>query len=465
MHRLLLFSILGVTSGCVHYAPAPISSEKNADEWQSRNLADPRLRAFIETAAPEAGLVWPRSSWDLNGLTLVGFYYNADLAVARAQWATATAGIKVAGSRPNPTVGVTPGYNFNAESGKSPWFPGLTIDLPIETAGKRGIRITRAERLALAARLNVTTAAWQLRGTLRSALLDFTAARQRLSLLQTQMEVQQRIVGLLQERQALGAASTTEVSTARIALARLQVDVSEAQRQRNEAQSRLAGSLGIPLAALDGVNLDLAPESKPTALDRAEMRRLALQRRSDIRAALADYDVSEAELQAEIAKQYPDLNLGTGYQWDQGENKWNLALSLEVPVFNRNQGAIAEAEAKRRESAAKFRALQAKISAEIDRAAAAQGLAMEQLARASDVNRALGAQVERMQTRLTAGDIDQLEFQTVRLEAATSAVTALDNEIRVTQAAGELENALQIPFPALSLIEKSTNAQSEKDKP
>ena len=180
---------------------------------------------------------------------------------------------------------------------------------------------------------------------------------------------------------------------------------------------------------------------------------------------LADYDVSESELEAEIAKQYPDVHLGTGYQWDQGENKWNLALSVELPVFNRNQGGIAEAEAKRREAAARFRALQARIDAEIDRATAAQSLAVKQLVRVREVQRALNAQMDRMQTRLAAGDIDQLEFQTAKLEVAASAVALLDSEVRVIQAAGELEDALQIPFPALALAEGPGDTRTPKEKP
>ena len=72
-------------------------------------------------------------------------------------------------------------------------------------------------------------------------------------------------------------------------------------------------------------------------------------------------------MKLEIAKQYPDAHLGTGYQFDQGENKWALGLSVEIPVLNRNQGPIAETEAKRGEAAARVLALQARIVGEVDR--------------------------------------------------------------------------------------------------
>ncbi|MGH8575692.1 MAG: TolC family protein [Gammaproteobacteria bacterium] len=94
-------------------------------------------------------------------------------------------------------LSITPGYNFNAASGISPWFPGVTFDVPIETAGKRGTRITRAEYLAEAARHNVTNVAWQVRSNLRKALTGLTTAERRRGVLRDQVEVQQRIAELV----------------------------------------------------------------------------------------------------------------------------------------------------------------------------------------------------------------------------------------------------------------------------
>ena len=54
------------------------------------------------------------------------------------------------------------------------------------------------------------------------------------------------------------------------------------------------------------------------------MRRQALQRRPDVRADLADYAASEAALRIEIAKQYPDIHLDTGCEYDRGLQKWDL---------------------------------------------------------------------------------------------------------------------------------------------
>jgi outer membrane protein TolC len=83
---------------------------------------------------------WPAASWDFDMLTLAAFYYHPDLAVARAQWNVAQAGIQTAGGRPNPTLSLVPGYDTTHNPGLSPWFPAVSFDVPIETAGKRGGR-------------------------------------------------------------------------------------------------------------------------------------------------------------------------------------------------------------------------------------------------------------------------------------------------------------------------------------
>jgi cobalt-zinc-cadmium efflux system outer membrane protein len=206
MHCWLSFILFGLVAGCAHYEPKPLVPAQTASNLESRTLADAGLQTFVETNAPELAKEWPRRSWDLAGLTLVAFFYHPALDVARVQWSVATAGIKTAAGRPNPTVSVTPGYNFNAASGISPWFPGFTFDVPIETAGKRGKRITRAEHLAEAARQNVTTVAWQVRSNLRTALIDLTTAERRRDLLRQQLEVQQWITELLEQRYRAGAA-------------------------------------------------------------------------------------------------------------------------------------------------------------------------------------------------------------------------------------------------------------------
>ena len=463
---LLVMLLASLAFGCAHYQARPLVPAQTAATFESRSLGDPDLKKFLEENLKIEIAEWPLKIWDFPKLTLAALHFHPSLDVARAQWGVAKAGVQTAGGRPNPTVGVTPEYNFSAEKAVSPWLATLNVDIPIETAGKRGHRIERAEQLSEAARLNLASAAWLVRANLRTSLLDFTTGQRRLVLLQNQFEAQQQLVRLLEQRLQAGAVAALEVTPGRVALLKTASDLSDAKRQTAEAHTRVAEALGLPLKAIDGIELrfDSSIEADRD-LKSAELRQQALQRRPDILAALAEYAASQSALQLEIAKQYPDVHIGTGYQFDQGDHKWSLGLTAEIPVLNRNQGPIAEASARRTEAAARYLALQAKVIAEIDRALELQSTAREQLRGSETLVQIQRQQLASMQAMLQAGGADAVEANAVQLEFGAGQRAQLDARFRVQQVLGQLEDALQIPFDALASIERGRDSQAMKEKP
>ena len=170
-------------------------------------------------------------------------------------------------------------------------------------------------------------------------------------------------------------------------------------------------------------------------------------------------------MRLEIAKQYPDVHLNPGYQFDQGEHKWSLGLSMELPVLNRNQGPIAEAEARREEAAARFLAVQAVVVAEIDRAVQSHAAVRDQLKNSEAVLEAQRRQADSIQASFRAGGADRFEADSARLEAAVAELAVLDAKTRAAQALGQLEDALQIPFDALRMAERNPHNPSNQEKP
>jgi hypothetical protein len=72
------------------------------------------------------------------------------------------------------------------------------LELTIETAGKRGIRIAQARRAAEAARWQIWAAAWNVRSRLRGALLEVYAAGEMEVLLADQEKFQAEFVRILE---------------------------------------------------------------------------------------------------------------------------------------------------------------------------------------------------------------------------------------------------------------------------
>lgn len=461
-------AVLGAMTlaGCAHFQPKPLSPGQAAQELESRSLTNSALKGFLETNLRRNIQDWPHPPWDFDMLTLAAFYYHPDLAVARAQWDVAQAAIKTAGGRPNPTLSLVPGYDTTHSGVPSPWFPAITFDVPIETAGKRGKRIAAAERAAESARFNILTAAWQIRATLRTTLLDATAAYERMGLLQREVSIQERIVELLQRQAEAGAIARSDLNVRRIALQQSRLDLTVAQSQLVEARARAAEAIGIPLSALDDAELSFDPLrdfALPDDLTSAEVRRVALMSRSDILAALADYAAAEATLRLEIAKQYPDVHLSPGYQYDTGDNKWSLGITFDLPILNQNQGPIAEAAARREEAAAKFNALQAKVLAEIERAVEVFRVTKRSSTMLRSLAKEQENQLQSVEAQFKAGAVDQLELQNARLESAAAALAQLDGRIKLEQAAAALEDAVQRPLDMMrTAIQSPTGAARAK---
>ena len=466
MRNLPLMVLALMLAGCVRFHPQPILPAETAAKLDARRLDDAGLKKFVEENAPQTAHDWPPAAWDLNSLALCAFYFHPSLEVARAQWRTAQAGVKSAGGRPNPTLGLTPGYNFSALSGVNPWMPFFNLDVPLETAGKRGKRMDEARQLSESARWNIVTVAWQIRGAVRTSLLELTVSERRVALLENQLSAQEQAMKLLRQRLAAGAIAASELTPAQIALSKAQLNLSDAQSQRAASRSRLAESLGLSVAALDGVKLAFDFSQRPADdLTSTDARDLALRGRADIRSALADYAAAEDELRLQIAKQYPDVHLNPGYQFDQGEHKWSLGLTFELPVLNQNRGPIAEAEAKRAERAARFTELQAKIIGEIDRAVAVYGAGQHNLATLGTLAKAQQSQRESVEQQFKAGAAEQLDLLAAQIESGVAALVELEAQTKLQQGLGALEDAVQRPLDVKqSALESPLQTKKENSK-
>jgi outer membrane protein, heavy metal efflux system len=440
---------LGLLAGCARFHSQPISPAQTATRLESRSLDSPALRTFLETNLHRELTNWPAGPWDFEMLTMAGYYYSPILEVARADWQAASGGIKTAREIPNPTA--TWSLAHEPVPDANPWIPGLVFDLPIETAGKRRFRTEQARHLAESARLNVATAAWQVRSQVRTSLLDFVSAQQRVELLREQLGLQQDYVSRLQQQLQAGAISAVELNAARLALIRARADLTDAERLLAEARPRLAGAIGLPTTALEGVRVqfDLMPPAAAEGLTASQVRRVALLGRADILSALADYAASQSALQLAVAMQYPDIHLAPGYFWNAGsagENDWQIGAMVELPILNQHQGPIAEAAARRQASAARFLALQAKVMTDIDIAVASFRAGQSNVTALQELTKAQAAQEQSLREQLKAGAVDRLQLLTSDLELKAAEITRLDAQVKLQQAVGALEDAVQRPL-------------------
>jgi len=430
--------------GCAHYQPKPISAEQNLARIEGRTLNDPGVAQYLRECKLERAS--ESAPWNLEMLTRVAFYYHPDLEAARAKWAVAKAGTVTAGQRPNPSVTVSPAHNVTTVT-PSPWMVAASLDVPMETAGKRGKRIALARQLSEAARLSIAATAWEVRARLRRALMEMWAAEAQEKLLEQQLAAQQEVVRLLEGQLAAGAITPAEMTRKRILREQTRLALVEARNRLTLARAPLAQALGLPARALEGATFDFAEFNQtPREVPTEEARHRALLSRADVLGGLAEYAASEAALRLEIAKQYPDIHLNPGYEFDQGDHKWGVGLGLELPILNQNRGPIAEAKARREEAAAKFNGLQARVLGEIENALTAYEAARRKVSAASPLVEELDRQERLTERLLEAGEVSRQAVAAARLEQAAAALALFDAKVKAQEAAGQLESALQSPL-------------------
>jgi outer membrane protein, heavy metal efflux system len=445
--------VLSMTVGCIPFRAKPLAPAQTAAAFEARTLANPGLKVFLEKNLHHEISPWPPKVWTFQLLTLVAFYYHPDLDVARAKWGVAKAGILTAGQRPNPTLNIPSELVTNPDIGTSPWVAGFNIDIPIETAGKRGYRIQKAKHQSEMAQINIATVAWQVRSRLRKSLLDLYAARQQQIYLQQALTLHRENLSILKEKESKESLSPWAVTSAQLPLDEAILSFRDAQKREAEAWAQTAQALGVPVAALNGLSISLNFfERPPQQFPLPKLRRQALFNRSDILQGLEEYAAAESALRLEIAKQYPDISIGPGYLFDQGENKWTLGLSLTLPILSHNKGPIAETDAMRTEVATRFAALQAQIIGDIDLASSGYRAVLTKLEIADEILEDQKKREEFIKDRTSPGELRRVALLQTRLQIASVAISRFDTLVEVQQSLGSLEDAIQYPLEPDALV-------------
>ena len=461
--HLRLALLLAILPACTHFQSQPLALSTELASLESSRLNDSKLREFVR--AVRGNKAWPPAAWDLDALSMAALYFHPEVELARREWQEAQGAVITAKQWPNPSVILNPAYNTTSAI-PSPWIAPINFDWLLETAGKRNHRQEKAVQLAESARQRYLAKAYEVRARVRAAMLEAFAARETEALLGKQQAAREDLVKVLEGQLAAGEATPVEVARERITREQTKLALLDARGKRQQAQVKLATAVGLSARALDAVQISFTDFEHSRALPSSEARRRAILGRPDMQGALADYAASEAALRLEIAKQYPDVHLGPGYLYDQGDNKWGLYLTVELPILNHNKGGIAEAEAKRGQSAAKFRVVQNKVLGEIELALAALSAAREKEAAAQALAEQTDKQEKLTQKLLETGEVMRQNLVLARIESSTAAQAKLEAHLKALEAIGQLEAALQSPLelPASLFALPKTISSHSKSK-
>ncbi len=221
----------------------------------------------------------------------------------------------------------------------------------------------------------------------QAALADLAAVERSeyLSLRRAYVQVQQEIA-IREAREALAAAARESAemgqkavdagSSTTLDVNLLLLEAAEIQSEFLATEEELAnmrGDLGVHLglAALDPgapgpIELPVLPNRIPSG---TELEHLVIAHNPALAALRAAYLVAEKELRLEVAAAVPQLGMGVAYERE-GGNKLGLPLGIELPIFDRNQPAIARATQERAAVRDRYVAALTDILANVERARA-----------------------------------------------------------------------------------------------
>lgn len=339
---------------CATYRPKPLLPATELESLRTATLLELR----IEHARPgEGGLrvdsFNPSDGIDEAELVAVALTLNPTLRGARAELGESQALLIQAGIWPNPEVGAA----VRPELGGSSTGVELDFLFALLRPGERKARKAIASAAVEETRERIVAEELSVAGEARRARLLVLGSETLLRLFEQEAEIRHEAASLVRQRHELGEGTVLDLQIAELDLAEAQRLVRAARTDLESSRRALNKVLGLPPLyelPLVGAGEPLAFTVFEDPLD-AEIDSRILSGRPDLASKQAAYRRAEEELRLAVLRQYPSLNLGPSYEKDiEGAEGLGLGASLQLPLFDRNQGEIAGKAAARERVRAEY---------------------------------------------------------------------------------------------------------------
>ena len=303
---------------------------------------------------------------------------NRELAAARLDVTRARARLRQAGLRPNPVLAVEQtGGALGISEGEVE--RRAEISVPIEYGGQRSRRIGVAEAEVRTAEAVFSDRERRMAADVRRLYAEAIAATRELSFTNELTQIDTELGNVLDIRVREGDAPPLEASLLRVEIDRLRSRRAMLEGRRRAAELQLATAVGLP--AQERITLADSYGEGVVVPGAEDAVRLALERRPDLRAADLNIATAEAGLGLANAQALPEITVFGGYARGRGgfddtpvgplvdeDQLINAGVGISLPIFNRNQGAKAEANAAI-EQAKRLRELtESQVRAEVESA-------------------------------------------------------------------------------------------------
>ena len=280
-----------------------------------------------------------------------------DLLAARQRLTIAEGRLVQAGLRPNPVFDAEYGSpRFLAGEAEYDFSAGLSQTL--ELGGKRGKRKVVAELELQQVRAEISALERQIAAEIRRKYATALAAARQLDVVERLLAADAELVRVTEARLSEGDVAPLDLNLVKVESDRLRVQRIEARNQLETALLEIRGLIGFDAAE----PLRLAPQTdRPPRLELglSELTASALRERADLQAALIGERLGTAKINLARSQSVPNVTPSVRFSRTKGiidlpptagggfagdlDNELTFGVSIDIPIFNRNQGEIASA--------------------------------------------------------------------------------------------------------------------------
>lgn len=404
---------VGIASRGENNAPTNVSGA--ADDAAGVNVG--------RTISPTVALYFdPRQGTSANDLVRRALAANGELAAARLDIRRARARLRQAGLRPNPTVDFEQtGGSLTGSGGESE--TSIGVALPLEVGGRRQRRIELARAELEATEAEIADRERRLAGEVRALYAEALATLRELETTENLTNLDLETVRVVQIRVNEGDSAPLELNLLRAEVERLRSRRALVEGRLRSALIRLKSLAGIAPEEPLRLREELAPPTLarlPATLDASI--EIALRTRPDLRLARLNEEVALAGFRLVRANNSPDVTAFTRYTLSRSafdetpigtlrdrDRLLTFGVSVGIPIFNRNQGASAEAQAAIEQARTRRRFVESVVRSEVTSAyaryeaarAAVAGFELGVINQSNDNIRVIRAAYELGQFRIT----------------------------------------------------------------
>lgn len=249
-----------------------------------------------------------------------------------------------AGIRPNPTLSLNsqfiPFTDFSADNFNIVSEFDLGVGFTFERGRKRQSRLTAARDQTAVTQSQVADAERGLAFNVSQQYVNALLAKANVDLATQDLASFQQTVDIGQIQYKAGQISEGDLLKIQLQLLQFQTDKSQAELNLVQALAALRQLVGYDSVTAD-YDVEGALEYQPVSLGLGDLQAKALTTRPDLRAAQQGMTAARSQYQLARANGKRDVSTIFQYSHVSGLNTADVFFSMDIPIFDRNQGEIA----------------------------------------------------------------------------------------------------------------------------